>query len=87
MRREFDSLHIYHFDSDWRSWQARLLDMEKVVGSNPTSETNFTLYFRGLFAYNWICSFRTYGSLREAQVLPSRLFFDNWIGREEDLLA
>ena len=39
MRREFDSLLIYQFDSDWRSWLARLLDMEKVVGSNPTSET------------------------------------------------
>ena len=26
-------------DSDWRSWLARLLDMEKVIGSNPISET------------------------------------------------
>ena len=35
---ESDSLLIYHI-SDWRSWLARLLDMEKVIGSNPISET------------------------------------------------
>ena len=34
----FKSCIVYHI-SDWRNWLARLLDMEKVIGSNPISET------------------------------------------------
>ena len=34
----FKSCIVYHI-SDWRSWLARLLDMEKVIGSNPISGT------------------------------------------------
>ena len=45
----FESQGNDYSDFDWRSWLARLLDMEKVVGSNPTSKT--TLYFSRLL-YN-----------------------------------